>query len=171
MPSNQDNWQNLEDYLYALIGAAMTGSGVLAVQPNPNGTSGIQALTRNAPPERANFPNIGFMCTGFKEVISGSATHELVTEFVIVVSVLQPYAATVNDQGEAALQYLRTYQNDNAGNGISQLLRTDVTLGAMVQWSQITDMKRYILVGNSESDVIATAIYTFETHETLKLTL
>ena len=170
MASNQDYWMVLEDYLFALFTAAMSSGGVLAVQPNPDGSNGIQALTRNAPPERAKFPNIGFMCTDFKERIAGAAQHEFTTTFVIVVSVLLPYNGTIDDQGEAALQLLRLYQNDGSGNGISLLLRTDVTLGGMVQWSQITGMERHVLTAGTESDRIATAIYGFEAHQTLKLT-
>lgn len=168
---NQDTWSTIEDYIYGLIGSAMAPSGVLAVQANPDGTHGIQDLSRIAPPETAIFPNIGFMCTDFDEDETGARRHELVTHFTIVVSVHMAHDPTVTRVGEAALQYLRTYQNDNAGHGISPLLRTDVTLGGMVRDSKIRHMERFVAVSDSESsDVIASAIYLFDTHSDIKLT-
>ncbi|HEX3456651.1 MAG TPA: hypothetical protein VHR97_01735 [Candidatus Baltobacteraceae bacterium] len=168
---NQDTWAVVEDYIFALLTAAIAPGGPLGVQPNPDGTTGIKDLSRIAPPETATFPNIGFMCTDFEEDVTGAKRHELVTHFTIVVSVRMAHDPSITKVGEAALQYLRLYQNDNAGNGISPLLRTNVTLGGMVRDSKIKSMTRFVAAGESDSsDIIASAVYLFDTNSDLKLT-
>jgi hypothetical protein len=167
---NQDAWTILEDYLFVIVSEATTGSGVLAVQPNPDGSSGIKHVARIVPPVTKLFPNIGLMCTTQPEDITGAAIHDLKVNFVLAVSVRQPYDPSIADLGETALQNLRAYQNDGAGNGLSPLLRTNVTLGGLCQWSQITSMERHVLESDAEmSDMIATALYTFEARTTVKL--
>lgn len=164
----QDTWMAVETYLGATFTAAKSTGGVLGVQPNPDGTTGIQLVSNVAPPQQAIFPNIGFMFLEYDEDIIAAGKHELISYYAITVSVRQPHDPTIADLGIAALANLKAYQDDGSGNGLSPLLRGDVTLGHMVQWSRIKHMERHVLQSDADAgDVIATAIYTLETHEAI----
>lgn len=161
----QDVWQIHEDGLYQLISIAMQPGGVLGVQANPDGSTGIQLLDRVVPPERNVFPQIGLMCSTSDETVPAAHTRELVTKFDIVIAVKLAGTDTEPDTGRAALQLLRNYQNDGSGNGLSPLLRANVTLFGLADRSSITHMERVLLKSESgAAESIAMAIYTFETY-------
>lgn len=166
----QDDWMVLEDALYQLVSIAVQPGGVLAVQPNQDGSTGINLIERIAPPEQNLFPSIGLMCATFDERITAANSHDLVGTFDLVIAVRRKQDDTVPDTGAAALADLRNYQNDGSGNGLSPLLRTNSTLFGLCQWSQITRMERYPLQNEASSaSMIATAIYTFETHSRVRI--
>jgi hypothetical protein len=164
MPIAQDLWTIQEDALYALLSNAMTPGGVLAVQPNPDGTFGIKSIVRSAPPESAALPNIGLMWTDGDEAPFSAPKNDATNRFVIMVSVQLKHDPATTELGEAALQYLRTYQNDNAGNGLGPLLRANVTLLGTASRSRIAHQERHVMVSKDESSLIAVALYTFETN-------
>lgn len=153
-----------EDSLYALLTSAMAPGGPLAVQPNPDGSTGIKTIVRSAPPESAAFPNIGMMWTDGDEAPFSAPKVDATNRFVIMISVQLAHDPTTTELGQAALQYLRLYQNDNAGNGLSPLLRTNVTLLGTASRSRIAHQERHVMASKADaSDVIAVAMYTFET--------
>jgi len=167
----QDDWMVLEDAVYQLVYTATQPGGVLAVQPNPDGSTGIKSVERIAPPELNVFPCIGVMCSGYEERMTGANSHDLIATFDIVVAVKRAQSDTVSDIGAAALNDLRAYQNDGSGNGISPLLRGNPTLYDLCQWSQITRMERFpVETDASSASMIATAVYTFETHSRVRIT-
>ncbi len=160
----QSTWQVLEDQLVAIVTDATASGGVLGVQANPDGTTGVQLVERNAPPEQNVFPSVGIMAVGSEDRASASNAHDILNTFTIILSVRVAFSATQPDTGAAALTLLREYQNDAQGNGLEPLLRTNVTLGGLCSWSYLKRMERYVLKTEAEaSDAIATAIYTFET--------
>jgi hypothetical protein len=167
--TNIELWSAIDDAIYANIVAATQSGGPLAVQSNPDGTTGIQHIARVAPPTQKLFPSVGVMCLSYDEVISGSAKHDFTATWAIVVTVQQPFDPTIDDIGETAMTLLRAYQDDGSGNGISPLLRGNVTVNGIAQWSQITAMERHPLEGKTSEDMIATAIYTFEVHYSIKI--
>jgi hypothetical protein len=70
----------------------------------------------------------------------------------------------------AARALLRSYISDGAGNGLSPPLRSNITLGGMCQWSQITRLETHVLERETgPSHMIATAMYMFEVHDTVRL--
>ena len=169
-PSNLDTWTVLEDMLVAIVTQAAAFGGPLGVQPNADGTTGVQSIERIVPASKAIFPSIGLMCVEYNEEITGQAKHDLVTRFIIALSVRQSHSPSISDLSRAALQSLRAYQNDGAGNGLSPLLRSNVTLGGLCQWAQIKSMERHVFIKDSDSsDVIATALYTFEVHDSVRI--
>jgi hypothetical protein len=169
----QDTWMILEDALYEIIRmetAEVNPTGRLAVQPNQDGSTGILLVDKITPPERPIFPNIGVQCVRYDEDPRATVTHDIVGTFMITISVRATIDDTTPDTGRAALQLLRNYQNDSSGNGLSPLLRSNVTLLNMCQWTQIKSMERFVNKANGDesSDAIAMAVYTFETHDQVR---
>lgn len=171
----QDTWTLLEDLLVNEITSqtALGGNpaGVLAVQPNPDGSSGIKFIGRIVPPEQEIFPQIAVQCLEYDEDPTATNTHAFVGRFLITIAVRQSHDPAIADTGNAALQNLRNYQNDGSGNGLSPLLRQNVTLSSLCQWSGIKKMERFVVKSEADdSDSIATAVYTFETHDQIRIT-
>ena len=175
-PPGQSAWQLVESGLYELVKSAcppaISGgapNGVLAVQPNPDGTTGIQLLSLICPPQQAVFPSIGIMCTDADDNPVGVDTDESIMLFDIIVSTEGIQDASIPDTGNAALQSLKNYQNDALGNGIEPLLRANSTIFDLCQWSFIKKMRRRVLVTEDVSaSAIAVAWYTIEAHMNLR---
>jgi hypothetical protein len=169
----QSAWQLIEDGLYQLIlsetAAGGNPTGRLAVQPNPDGSTGIQLVENIAPPGQAVFPSIGVMCSDSADTPSASGTDDAVMNFDVIISVRATVDAAVADTRRAALAALRNYQNDASGNGIEPLIRFNSTIYDLCQWSVLRKMRRYVLVTEGDAaDAIAVALYTVEAHTTLR---
>lgn len=172
MPGTQERQYQQEDALYDLILAATQAGGVLAVQPNQDGSAGIKLVEKVTPPEQNIFPCIGVAFSDQDDLDPpvGARTRALVARFDIVLAVRRDYDHTVADTGAQARVDLRKYVNDGNGNGLSALLRSNPTLTSN---GSANCMKSYIkhfteAVLRSEGDgagVIATAIYQLETYD------
>lgn len=165
----QSWWQIVEDGLLTYITEATQNGGVLAVQPNPDGSTGIKLVDNVDAPEQNIFPSIGIMCQVADEQQAALDRHDVVAKFTITIAVLaqmdalQPTASLK----KVALAALRNYQNDANGNGIEPLLRAQTFLQGFpgFQWGLITHMERYALENEAgAADILAVAIYTYEAH-------
>ncbi len=170
MSANQyERWQIQEDSIVTLVTQAMTSGGLLAVQPNPDGTHGIKVVERIAPPELGVFPCVGVQFSHYEENGWGGRTHDIASFFDVVIAVEQPFSAAASDTGQAARLTLRAYINDGNGNGLSPLLRSNPTLFGNCQRGQIKSVDMAVLRSESEAaSTIATAIYVFETHDLVR---
>lgn len=170
----QSWWQIVEDALLALIQEATNAGGVLAVQPNPDGTNGIKLVDKTDLPEQNVFPQIGVMMVSNDEAQAAIGTHDVVARYRIMISVratMDPLNP-VPSLRAVALEALRNYQNDAAGNGLEPLLRSQTSLQDYpgFQWGLITHVEREVVDNDaSGADVVAVAVYTYEVHGQVRL--
>lgn len=170
MPGTQERQYAQEDALYSIILAATQAGGVLAVQPNQDGSTGIQLVEKVAPPEQQVFPRIGLAFSDYDDQNPpvGARTRELIARFDICIVVRRDYDHAVADTAAQARVDLRNYVNDGNGNGLSALLRGNPTLSyngsANCIVSRIKHFEESVLRAEGDSaGVIALAIYQFET--------
>lgn len=152
-----------------MVQIAMTAGGKLAVQPNQNGTLGIQLVERIAPPEQNVFPCIGIQFDHFDEKPFGNRCHIVQAHFDIVVAVQRQYDPNVTDTGYQTLVDLSNYVNDGNGNGLSPVLRADPTLLGNCGYGYIASMTRALLRGQGEAaGAVASAIYHYVAEDQVK---
>ncbi len=140
MPTSQEPEIAVEDYLYNKFQAASAPGGVLGVQSNAGGTTGIQFVGRVISPEQNVFPLAVVEFTNYDGDVFGSHRDQVEMHFDILVAVLQPFSAEAADTAQQARLALRNYVNDGNGNGMSPLLRSDRTLGGLVTATWIASL-------------------------------
>lgn len=162
MPLTLERWQIQLQALQAMVEIAMTAGGKLAIQPNQDGTTGIQNVELATPPVQNKFPCIGISFEKFDEKPYGQRTHTISSRFTIVLAVYRAYDAAVTDTEAQALADLTNYINDGNGNGLSVVLRADPTLQGNANYGYIASMERTILTSDSAgAGAVAAAVYDY----------